>query len=71
MRDIHEIANVYAKHLAGQKVYSVETWNYSNTPKLAPYKSDQVRVEANEDMQWEIHGDIKKTECWRLDHTHS
>ncbi|SFN35836.1 hypothetical protein [Xenorhabdus japonica] len=64
MKDIHEIANIYAKNLAsqkGQKVYSVETWNYSNTPKLAPYKSDQVRVEAHEDMQWEFY-DVKEDE---------
>ncbi|OTA18729.1 Cytotoxin [Xenorhabdus beddingii] len=64
MKDVHELANVYAAYLAeqkGQKVYSVETWNYGNTPELEPYKSDQVHVEVHDDMQWEIPA-IKESE---------
>ncbi|MDR0217672.1 MAG: ETX/MTX2 family pore-forming toxin [Enterobacteriaceae bacterium] len=58
MKDIHELANIYAKYYAekhGLQLYSVETWNYSNTPELVPYKDRQVRVITSGNTQWEYH----------------
>ncbi|MBD2786503.1 ETX/MTX2 family pore-forming toxin [Xenorhabdus sp. DI] len=59
MKDIHELSNIYARFMVenfaeykGYKVYSVETWNYSNTPELENYKDKQVTIKEHKETKW-------------------